>query len=192
MTGVRRPPPEFSRPVAADRVGRNGLDLAIEATPAEREALARRFGLVALDSLAADCRLRPVAGGMIELAARFRAEIVQECVVTLAPVPAVIEGAVAQRYALDPAILRPIAAEEEIDPEADDPPEALAEGAIDLGEAVAQQLAVTLDPYPRAPGAAFADTVIGADPTDEGAAPRPELGRAPRRTPFASLAKLRK
>jgi hypothetical protein len=29
----------------------------------------------------------------------------------------------------------------------------LGSGGLDLGEAVAQQLAVALDPYPRAPGA---------------------------------------
>jgi uncharacterized metal-binding protein YceD (DUF177 family) len=39
-----------------------------------------------------------------------------------------------------------------IDMEMEDPPEAIENNSIDLGELVAQQLAVSLDPYPRAPG----------------------------------------
>ena len=40
-------------------------------------------------------------------------------------------------------------------PEAEGPPEPVGPQGIDLGEAVAQQLAIALDPYPRAPGAAL-------------------------------------
>jgi hypothetical protein len=40
-----------------------------------------------------------------------------------------------------------------VDPEADDPPEVLPAEGLDLGELVVQELAVVLDPYPRAPGA---------------------------------------
>ncbi|MGQ0676750.1 MAG: YceD family protein, partial [Rhodospirillales bacterium] len=69
--GRAGPPPEFSRPVAADKVGRDGMEIEIEASESERAALARRFGLLALGALAARGRLRPVAGGMIELRCRF-------------------------------------------------------------------------------------------------------------------------
>ncbi len=151
---MSEPKPEFSRPVAVDKVGRDGMSVEIAALPAERAALARRFGLIALAKLEARCRLRPVAGGMIELTCSFAAAATQECVVTLAPVEAAIAQSFQVRYALDPKIL-PKGREEEIDLEAEDPPEALSEGAIDLGEAVAQHLALALDPYPRAPGAAF-------------------------------------
>lgn len=146
---------EFSRPFAADKIARDGAAVSIEATAAERAALARRFGLQSLDALSAHCRLRPVAGGMIELDCGFEAEAVQECVVTLAPVKTRLAESFALRYALDPASI-PSAASEEIDMAAEDPPEALEGGGIDLGEAVAQHLALALDPYPRAPGAEFA------------------------------------
>ena len=149
------PKPEFSRPMTADKVGRDGMAVEIEAAPAERAALARRFGLVELGSLKARCRLRPAASGMIELSCSFAARVTQECVVTLAPVQAELAATFDLRYALDPAAL-PLSKEDEIDMAADDPPEALADGAIDLGEAVAQHLALALDPFPRAPEAAFA------------------------------------
>ncbi len=42
-----------------------------------------------------------------------------------------------------------------VEPEAEEPPEPVGPHGIDLGEAVAQQLAIALDPYPRAPEAAL-------------------------------------
>ncbi|MBL8705484.1 MAG: DUF177 domain-containing protein [Rhodospirillales bacterium] len=156
MTPAGAPAPEFSRPVAADRIGRDGYQVTIEATPAERAALTARLGLVSLEALTARCRLRQVAGGMIELKASFEAAVTQQCVVSLEPFPARVADEFTQRYALDPQRLRKLVDDAEMfDPEADDPPEALAEGGIDLGEAVAQQLAVALDPFPRAPGVSF-------------------------------------
>ena len=191
MTRDQASPPEFFRPVAADRVGRDGLGLAIEANAEERAALARRFGLVSLDALSAQCRLRLVAGGMIELTASFDAQVVQECVVTLEPVPAAVHGTFDQRYALSPAVLRSfaVADDEEFDPDADDPPEALQEGAIDLGEAIAQHLSVTLDPYPRAPGVNF---VAIAEEEGDATQKRREQDLVERPNPFATLAKLKK
>lgn len=197
------PTPEFSRPLAADRVGRDGYQVTIEASPVERAALARRLGLVSLEALTARCRLRPVAGGMIELKASFEADVTQECVVTLEPFEARVADEFTQRYALDPQRFRQRADEEEMfDPEADDPPEALEEGGIDLGEAVAQNLAIALDPFPRAPGAAFAgDAEAGLAASSTGLSPRLSTpgskngdgSKSPKRpNPFATLAKFKK
>lgn len=148
------PKPEFSRPHAADTIGRGGKPVRIAANASERAALARRFGLLSLESLAASCRLTPVAGGMIELACDLEAEATQECVVTLAPVKAGVVDSFRLRYTLEPAGLPP-GEGEEIDMESEDPPETMEGGMIDLGEAVAQHFALALDPYPRAPGASF-------------------------------------
>ena len=41
MTPAGAPAPEFSRPVAADRIGRDGYQVTINATPAERAELER-------------------------------------------------------------------------------------------------------------------------------------------------------
>ena len=45
--------PEFSRPLPADSVGPQPLLRRIEAGPAERDGLAKRFDLLALDRLEA-------------------------------------------------------------------------------------------------------------------------------------------
>ena len=49
--------PEFSRPVRLDTLGAEPRPLAIEAEATERAALAKRFGLVAIERLSADARL---------------------------------------------------------------------------------------------------------------------------------------
>lgn len=180
----RLPAPEFSRPVQVDRIGREGLNLDIEAKPDERAALARRFGLLSLASLTARCRLRPVAGGMIELTGTLAADLEQECVVTLEPVPAHIEDSFDARYALDLTRFRAAEAEELIDMEAEDPPEAIDAGTIDLGEAVAQQLAVALDPFPRAPGVVFSGDEAGEAGEEQNSPVKP--------SPFAVLGQLKR
>jgi uncharacterized metal-binding protein YceD (DUF177 family) len=108
----------------------------------------------------------------IRLEASLAAAVVQECVVTLEPVPAelsedftIIYGAPA---AEDELLERGLAEDGDFEP--------LAGAEIDIGEAVAQQLSLALDPYPRAPGASL--------PADEDAPAVVEH-------PFAALAKLK-
>ena len=165
--------PEFSRPVRLDEIPARGLEIEIEADPAERAALARRFGLQAIDRLAARVRLERVRGGrLVHLAADLEAEVIQTCVVTLDPVPARIAAQFEVLY--DPAAgpqPREVViegGEVEIEP--------LEGNVIDVGEAVAEELALSLDPYPRAPGVSV-----------EGA----ETGGAEGNRPFEILARFK-
>lgn len=152
--------PEFSRLVPLVRIGPDGFRQTIEATFAERAALARRFGLIALDRFTATVSLRRQSGDRIALDASFEAEFVQECVVTLEPVP----GALAQSFAL--VYGPPGEAGEEIDLDPDDIAfEPLPGDAIDIGEAVAQELSLSLPPFPRDP-AAVLDEVAPAEPEE--------------------------
>lgn len=140
--------PEFSRPERVDAIGERARTVAIAADAAERAALAARFGLVAVDSLAASLTLRREAKG-IAARGRVTADVVQACVVTDEPVPARIDEPVALLFVPEAG-----AADEEIELSAEDldivP---FAGGAIDLGEAAAETMALALDPFPRAPGA---------------------------------------
>lgn len=137
--------PEFSRPVRLDTLGEGPRAMPIAATPDERLALARRFGLAALEMLEADATLRR-DGARVFVEGRLRAGVVQHCVATGDPVPAAIDAAFSLRF--DPEV--PAAGEEEIElSEADLDVVHYAGGAIDLGEAVAETLALELDPFPR-------------------------------------------
>ena len=162
--------PEFSRPVALARIPPGGREERFDAKPAERDALARRFGIPAINRLTAVLRLRPEPGGTFSAEGRLSAEVVQACVVTLDPVTQQVEEPVALR-------ILPEGAEASEDPEG--PDEIEAEGdAADLGEALAEQLSLALDPYPRAPGAALPQEGEGGAEAPSG--------------PFAALASLRK
>jgi uncharacterized metal-binding protein YceD (DUF177 family) len=141
---------EFSRPVALDRLPPGETAYEIAATPEERAALARRFALLALDRLEARVRLCALAGGLWRLSAELSADVRQECVVTLEPVAGRIEDRFSLVYGAgaDEAEVVLSGEAELVEP--------LPEGALDLGEVVAQQLSLALDPFPRAPGAAQA------------------------------------
>lgn len=160
--------PEFSRPCAVDGLPAGGQGFALAATEAERAALARRFDLDALDRLEAEGHVQavPVAGAqpLVEVSGRLRAAASQRCVVTLEPVPAALDTAfrrVFTRELPDEAA----AAEVEVDALDDDEPEPLPPGeTLDLGELVAEELAVALDPYPRSPDADAVLAEVGAGP----------------------------
>lgn len=170
------PHPEFSRPIRADQVGREPKQRRIEANEAERARLAERLGLAELKRLVADVELRRRGGGRIELAGDLEAELVQLCVVTLEPLPAHIGESFTMEFMELPEAAEG-ATESVISLDQAEPPEPIRHGMIDLGEAVVQQLAVAIDPYPRAPGA------VAEWPGKEAEGEAENLGRRP----FAGL-----
>lgn len=172
------PAPEFSRLLAVDGVPTAGRVYKIEAKPAECLALARRFGLPEIRSLAASVRVKPMAGGpMLRVAGRFTADLVQTCVVTLVPLDAHFEEAFEMTFG--PGDAEGEDGEVDFSFDDDDPFEPIVDGSIDIGEAVAEHLALALDPFPRAPGASFELL----EDTPEQPEKRP--------SPFAALARLR-
>ena len=182
--------PEFSRIVRADIVHRDGeVVQTIEATPAERQALAERFELEAIDRLTATIRLRAVRGGqMVRVAGELEADVVQTCVVTLEPVPAHVEESFGALFA--PESMVPKDEDEiEIDPNIaeEDLPEAMNNGRIDIGELTAQHLSLALDPYPHAEGIEFSGYSEGEDEDEEA---EPATSEKP--NPFAALERLKR
>ena len=171
MTTHIEPRPEFSRPLPLERLSGGDIGCEISANAQERAALARRFDLVALDRLTAELRVtRAGARGPIRVSGHLEAEVTQTCVVSLEPVRNRVEEDFSQLYTLDPAAAE--AREVAVEPDQDETTlEPLGPEGLDLGEAVAQQLALALDPYPRAPGAK--PPVDLAEPEAETPAERP-------------------
>jgi uncharacterized metal-binding protein YceD (DUF177 family) len=145
----------------------------LSANAAECAALARRFGIVALDRLSASLRIERVPGGLVRVSGRLEADVVQNCVVSLVDFGSHVEESLSADFGDSPAR---IGAEVDVDLDYD-PPEPIEGGVIDLGELVAQYLSLALDPHPRAPGA-----FLDADFND------PDVAR---RSPFAILEKLK-
>jgi len=142
--------PEFSRPVRIDTIGEAARRLSVEAEEGERIALARRFGLIAIDRLAADLSLAR-KGGDIAMDGSLSAKVVQACVATGAPLEAAIGVPFDLVFRPQPELAGP---EEEIELAPDELDVIFYDsGTIDVGEAVAETLLLNLDPYPRAPGA---------------------------------------
>jgi uncharacterized metal-binding protein YceD (DUF177 family) len=140
--------PEFSRPVRLDQIGAQAHSVTITADEGERTALTRRFRLRGIGRLEADYVLEPVAGGVMARGT-VRADVVQACAATGQDVPEKIDSPFVIRFLQDADVEG-----EEVELSEDDcdimPIEG---GAIDMGEAVAQSLALVLNPYPRAPDA---------------------------------------
>lgn len=172
---------EFPRPVRTDRLGVTGKTIAIEATADERLALAERFGILRVDRLVASVQLDPRRGGALVLVkGHFDADVVQACVLSLVPVPAHVAGDFTLTYSNDDSGDE---MEVLVDVSMPDPPDPMPDGVIDIGEAVAEQLALSLDPFPKAPGARF-DGFSDQEPEPE---PEPGKGRM-----FDALAALKK
>jgi uncharacterized metal-binding protein YceD (DUF177 family) len=170
---------EFSRPVRIDTLGTEPRKLEIEANEAEASALARRFALPAVHRLSAEALL--TARGEIVLAeGRLRASVVQSCVATSAPVDAELDEPFRIEFRPEPDAAAP---EEEIELTESEMDVVFYDGAsIDLGEAVAETLSLSLDPWPRVPGAERILREAGVKAEEEGKAEA---------SPFAALAGLK-
>lgn len=156
--------PEMHRPLAVDRIGPQGHDVEVKATGSECAAIAVRLLLPAMASLRCRFQLHPLPGGRIVASGTLNAMLSQVCVVSLEPFTAEIKEKFRIRFVPE--------GRESDDPDPESEDEIPYSGAeIDLGEAAVEQLALALDPYPRAPGATLPDTL------DDDAA-----------SPFASLA----
>jgi uncharacterized metal-binding protein YceD (DUF177 family) len=178
------PGKEFSHVVEVDRIGPPGLQMQLVADQKARAALANRFRILGVLSLKADLRLVPEAlAGHYRLTGLIEAEVDQACVVSLEPVRQQVSEEIVRRFGPEgeggPKAELDTDEAELLDPDADDPPDPVIGGIIDLGEVVAEELALGLDPYPRQPGAKVPDSYAEL-PEEEG-----------KISPFAALAKLK-
>lgn len=166
---------EFSRRQAIDTLGEAPRRLDLSADEGERAALARRFGLIAIDRLEASLTLyrsdrEAIAEGALD------AVVTQACAATGEPVRAAIHAPFEIRFRPAPGAVAP---DEEVElGESDMDVVFYSGGAIDVGEAVAETLLLSLDPYPRAPGADEALKAAGVKGEEEAG-------------PFGALAALR-
>ncbi|MDD4617419.1 MAG: DUF177 domain-containing protein [Alphaproteobacteria bacterium] len=160
--------PEFSRLISVSRLPPKGVEEALEAKPVERAALAKRFGLLELPVLKADLTVLPDSQAIV-VSGTIRAEVVQRCVVTLEPIQSTLTLKV-------DVICLPEGSGPLPSDELEDEFEFFSEGKIDLGELVAQQLGVNIDPYPRKPEATLTQTEFGRK--TESPSPLSQLSKA--------------
>ena len=142
---------ELSRPLALDRVPPAGTSLQLEASAEECRALAARFALQRIDRLNGEIRVQPVdADRTFLVTGRVQADVVQTCVVTQEPVAERVEADFDRLFSRE--VPAEAEGEVEIDPEAE-LPEPITDNRLDLGEILAEELSLALEPYPRSPAA---------------------------------------
>lgn len=137
---------EFSRLV--DRKHLKAAPLRLVADERERKALARRFSLVAIDRLEAEVSLE-ADGEAVDAEGTLYADIVQTCAVTGDELPVTIEEPLKLRFVPEVPVVQ-----EELELEEGELDEIPYSGtSFDLGEAVAQSLALAIDPFATGPEA---------------------------------------
>jgi uncharacterized metal-binding protein YceD (DUF177 family) len=154
---------------------RGGDRIDLTAAAAARDQIAERLGLPGLDRLEAHAVLER-DGEEIRAKGRLRASLQQACVITGDPIAARIDEPFELLFRPEPDV----APDEEIELGPDDCDVVFHDGAaIDLGAAIADTLALAIDPYPRSAGA---DAAL----KEAGILSEAEAG------PFAALAKLKR
>lgn len=164
---------DFSHRLPLDRI-RDGERVDLVAGDEECAAIARRLGLVSLDRLEAHAALA-CDGEQVRARGRIKAALAQSCVVSGEPVPARIDEPFELVFLPEPKG-QP---DEEVELGADELDVVFHDGAgIELGAAIADTLALALDPYPRGPEADAALKAAGVLSEEQAG-------------PFAALAKLK-
>ncbi|KPH62143.1 DNA-binding protein [Novosphingobium sp. ST904] len=156
--------PEFSRSLDIRQVEGKAAHLA--ADEAERAALAKRFMLVRIDSLSADLELSR-RDRKVDVRGRIKAEFVQACAVSAEDIAVSVDEPVFFRFVPEATDHAP---DEELELAAEDCDEIEYSGThFDLGEAVAQSLALAIDPFLTGPDADAARKAAGiGTPEDSG------------------------
>ncbi len=140
----------FSEIVRINEIG-SSLNRRLEPDEATRSRIARTLDLASLDAFAAELSVAPAREGW-RLTGRIMASAVQTCGITLEPLPVKID----ERFSVDLVEAAESVESDEIDVAVDDDaPDLIEDGRIDLGQYAVEQLALTLDPFPRKPGAEF-------------------------------------
>ena len=152
-----------------------GLERTRAASDEERRAICKTLNLASLERLEARYRISSLAGGGWRLSGSVRANLVQNCVVTLEPVPSAIDESFDVEFwretgdnqgGEDKSVLNG----PDVEPLPDD--------QIPAGRIVFETLSSSIDPYPRKAGAAF-------EWQDS------EAGEAQKSNPFSVLVRLK-
>jgi uncharacterized metal-binding protein YceD (DUF177 family) len=139
---------EFSRPVRLNEVGALPHRIEMVADAGECAALAKRFALAAINQLSARATTVARSDGFFTQGS-LDADVVQICSVTGDPLPLTVTQDFSILF-----VAANVQDSDEIELSVDESDIMEHDGqAIDLGEAVAQSLALALDPFPRGAGA---------------------------------------
>ncbi|SIP95465.1 Uncharacterized metal-binding protein YceD, DUF177 family [Rhizobium sp. RU20A] len=153
----------FAWDVRVGHISANPVSISLKADEKERAALAGFWEIEAVEKLEASLQLTRWKRDGVKMKGEVRARIVQACVLTLEPVVSDIREEVEVIFVPEGSKLARIPANDSgemiLDPDGPDMPELFTGDSIDVGAAVAEQVALAIDPYPRKPGASFGERI---------------------------------
>ena len=154
--------PPWSERLRLDQIGA-GVARHIVADEAARARIIEALDLASLDRLEAELSVKPAGAGW-RLEGRVTSDLAQTCGVTLEPLPVQVD----ERFSVDlieATEENPIPRVIEADPDTPEGPDWIEDGAIDLGAYALEHLALSLDPYPRNPGAELEPPQTESEPS---------------------------
>jgi uncharacterized metal-binding protein YceD (DUF177 family) len=163
----------WSVPVAVEDIPETGRRIELAPDANTRAAIAKLAGVAGVPRLTAGFDLTRHGRDGLRILGSVSATVDQTCVVTLEAIQSEIEEPVDVVFvppeSTDRKSQRPLPAD------AEEPPETMQGGVVDLGAVATEFLLLGIDPYPRKPGAVF-DAPAAGDPAVH---------------PFAALASLK-
>jgi uncharacterized metal-binding protein YceD (DUF177 family) len=170
--------------VSVAKLPQKGMPVRLLANETELKVLAKAHDLEKVLMFEADMTVRKWRADGVKVTGMVKARIIQNCIVSLEPIENTIENEFEvilvpenSRLARVPDLT---SGEIHIDFEGPDVPETFSGDRIDAGALAEEFFELAIDPYPRKPGAEFAEINDDAD-------------LAPKKpSPFAKLAQLRK
>jgi hypothetical protein len=157
--------PGFNQTFDLAALGDEDRIVVLRPGASECAAVAEWLGVSAVEMLEAEVRLSRKDLNSYRYDARFAADVVQACVVTLQPVHSRLEGAFHRLYQVFPRGRRSQprgSSRGAISLSDDEEPETIETTLIDIAEPVLEELS----PYPRAPGVAFEAPAEQVSPGD--------------------------
>lgn len=149
---VEKREPEFSFIVHPSELESVEIKYELTAESDERDALSKRFGLKAIEAFNLILKMKRLRKeNAIRLRGKLYASVIQNCVVSAVPIKNTIEEEFEvifhEEFQIDRSKNEDI---DELEPYFDD--------TIDIGEFASGELALAINPYPRAPG--ISDDVV--------------------------------
>ena len=141
---------EYTKEIDIRRIGVNGSHYSLCADENECRLLAARFGIVRLNYLKAEVDVRLSDRDEYTVEGTFSASVCQVCGVTLEEFDNVLSGDFCELFTTAPETKKDaeLLSDEEI-------PTPIKNGVIDIGEVVAETLALNIPVFPRKPDAVF-------------------------------------
>lgn len=168
--------------VRVDTLPTKGFAVSLDPDEAERGAIARHAGILAVDQLHCELKLSRWRRDGVRIEGTLIAEITQACAVTLDPLENSIREEIKATFLPENSgLVRPATGEVSelvLDPEGEDPPEIFSGNAIDVWAVVLEAFLLAIDPFARSSTAILPEEAVDEDEDEK-------------KSPFAALEQLK-